>query len=221
MKPSVHLPMPILVSTVLLACTNAVRSVELSKPTALTADSDVAAKSTPTLVVSSTLVSSATDVPSVDTAARYETFALAGEQAQEVAAFMNFIRAYDNGRLEEALAWLTVGVDISDCDYQEVGVIQFRGKSQVAEWLRERLSEHDQLIVSHVYNENPDPVSGGHVIGVEYSRRTSTTLEQLGFGEGIKPKGGSKVVFEAESALIQAFANGPAGGDPNFCRPGK
>lgn len=158
------------------------------------------------------------EAPMQDTPVRNEAFVLTGEQALEVAVFMNFIRAYNNGHLDEALALLSEDVAISDCDYREVKAVEFGGISQAAEWLRQHISEHDRLIVSQIYNENPGR-GGRHVIGVEYSRRSDTTLESLGFPQGIKPKLASKVVFEAGTALIQAFANGPLEGDSNFCRP--
>lgn len=148
------------------------------------------------------------------------TFSLTAQQAQEVTAFMEFIRAYNTGQLEEALALLDEHAGVSDCDYQAVKVILFRGKSQAAEWLRQRIADHDHLEVSGIYDENPDRSSGEHVIEVEYARRTSTTLAKLGFVDGITPKLASKVIFAPEPTLIASFANGPYGGDPKLCRPG-
>lgn len=147
------------------------------------------------------------------------TFDLTAEQAQEVAVFIEFIRAYNAGQLQTALAFLDENVGVSDCDYQNIKVITFRGKSQVAKWLQQRISDHDQLEVSHIENENPDPSSGRHVMAVTYARRTSMTLAKLGFSDGITPTLGSKVIFTAEPTLIQSFANGPYGGDPELCHP--
>ena len=73
--------------------------------------------------------------------------------------------------------------------------------------------------VNRIYDENPDP-TGQNVIGVEYSRRASTTLVELGFIEGITPKLAAKVVFAVEPTLIKAFSNGPGGGNSSSCRPG-
>lgn len=160
-----------------------------------------------------------TDFPSAATETVHETFTLTESQAREVSVFMDFIRAYNEGQLDQALAFLSDDIIGSDCDYQNVKVISFRGKSEAAEWLRDRMSEYDRLEVSQIYNHNPDS-SGEHVIGVSYSRRSNTTLESLGFPEGITLSLGSKVVFDADTALIKAFANGPFGGDPEMCRPG-
>lgn len=148
------------------------------------------------------------------------TFDLTAEQAQEVAVFIEFIQAYNIGQLQAALTLLAENVGVSDCDYQNIKVVTFQGKSQVAGWLQQRIADRDQLEVSQIDNENPDPSSGRHVIGVTYSRRTSTTLAQLGFEEGITPTLASKVIFTSEPTLIQSFANGPYGGDPKLCRPG-
>ena len=147
------------------------------------------------------------------------TFNLTAEQAQEVAVFIEFIRAYNNGRLDEALALLAENVGVSDCDYLNIKVITFQGKSQVAEWLQQRISDHDQLEVSRIENENPDPSFGRHVISVAYARRKSMTLAKLGFKDGITPMLETKVIFTSEPTLIQSFANGPYGGDPELCRP--
>jgi hypothetical protein len=148
------------------------------------------------------------------------TFDLTAEQAQEVAVFMNFIRAYNNGRLDKALASLSDNVGVSDCDYQNIKVVTFQGKSQVAGWLQQRISDHDWLEVSRIENENPDPGTGRHVIGVVYAHRKSMTLSKLGFSDGITSMLVSKVIFTSGPALIQSFANGPYGGDPTLCRPG-
>ncbi len=64
------------------------------------------------------------------------TFHLTAEQVQEVAVFIEFIRAYNNGRLDEALVLLAENVEVRDCDYQNMKVITFRGKSPVTVWLQ-------------------------------------------------------------------------------------
>jgi hypothetical protein len=147
------------------------------------------------------------------------TFDLTAEQAQEVSIFMNFIHAYNHGRLDEALALLSDNVGVSDCDYKNIKVVTFQGKSQVTKWLQQHMADHDRLEVSHIFNENPDPSSGRHVIEVTYSRRTSMTLAKLGFNSGITPMLASKVIFTSQPTLIQSFANGPYGGDSELCRP--
>ncbi len=196
-------------------------SAELDKALRpLPAEMNKASSPTSILFPSPTPTSTMTDVPNAATQTSRETFTLSGEQAQEIAVFMDFLRAYNNGRLDEALALLAEDVGVSDCDYQNIKVVTFQGKLQAADWLRQRISDHDRLEVSRIANENPDPGSGRHVIGVEYSRRTSLTLAKLGFGDGITPRLASKVIFTPEPALIQSFANGPYGGGPEPCRPG-
>jgi hypothetical protein len=120
---------------------------------------------------------------------------------------MNFIRAYNAGQLDEALGLLSEHVVGSDCDYRNGAEVQFRGRSKAADWYGERLSDNDRMIVSQIFDQNPDP-SGAHVIGVDFSRRTSRTLAELGFEEGIVPAGGAKVGFATKPTLIMAFANG-------------
>jgi len=149
------------------------------------------------------------------------TFDLTAEQALEVAVFMNFIHAYNHGQLDQALALLSDNVGVSDCDYQTIKVVTFQGKSQVKEWLQQHMTDHDQLEVGRISNENQDPSSGQHVIEVTYSHRRSMTLANLGFKDGIIPMLASKVIFTTEPTLIQSFANGPYGGDLTLCRPGK
>jgi hypothetical protein len=142
-------------------------------------------------------------------------FSVAARQAEEVAIIVGFLRAYNRGHLDDALAFLDDAVQVSDCDYQAVRPVGFMGKLQATEWLRQRIADHDQLILKRILNENPDDEL---VAGVEYARRTSTTLQQLGFADGITPKSATKVVFTTDPMRIGAFANGPIGGDPSSCQ---
>lgn len=185
---------------------------------ALTACRTAPSQPIPAVLVTTTFNTQITPTISA-TSQLNNTYNLTAEQAQEITVFMNFIHAYNNGQLDEALALLAENVSVSDCDYQRVKVITFQDKPQATEWLEQHISDHDQLEVSRIENENPDPISGRHVIGVVYVRRTSTILRQLGFSEGIRPTLESKVVFTSEPTLIQSFANGPYGGDPKLCRP--
>lgn len=186
---------------------------------ALTACATAASQPTPGILV--TTISNTPITSKINaTSQPKNTFNLTAEQAQEITVFMNFIQAYNNGRLHEALALLAENVSVSDCDYQRVKVITFQDKPQATEWLEHRISDHDQMEVSRIENENPDPASGRHVIGVVYARRTSTILTKLGFSEGITPTLASKVIFTSKPTLIQSFANAPYGGDPELCRSG-
>ena len=185
---------------------------------ALTACVTSRPQSAPTIPVTTTFATLI--APEIDAASQQNnTFDLTFEQAQEVAIFIEFIQAYNTGQLQAALALLAENVGVGDCDYQNIRVVTFQGKSQVAGWLQQRISDHDQLEISRIENENPDPSCGRHIIEVTYSLRTSMTLAKLGFGDGIMPTLGSKVIFTTEPTLIQSFANGPYGGDPTLCRP--
>jgi len=132
---------------------------------------------------------------------------------------MVWLDAYNAGRVEAALVLMADNAGISDCDYRAVHVITADGKEALRQWLVDRAADHDQLIVDHIFNENPDPASGSHVIGVVYARRTSDTLRALGFGSGIDPRSATKVVFTSTDDRIRSFANGPFGGDQQLCRP--
>jgi hypothetical protein len=101
-----------------------------------------------------------------------------------VAVFIEFIRAYNAGQLQSELALLAEDMSVSDCDYENIKVITFQGKSQVAEWLQQRISDHDQLEISHIYNENPDPSSSSmssesrmHLVQVQLSRDWDSVME--------------------------------------------
>ena len=208
----------VVLSVVITSCARTTGPVQL--PSASPASP---ATMTPTHVPPSasplpTATLSATDIPSARLEAGHDTFSMTGEQAQEVAVFMAFLHAYNNGQFEEALASLSEHVIGSDCDYRNVKTILFRGKSQAADWLRERQSESDHLLVSQIYDQNPDP-SGAHVLGVTFSKRTSRTLTALGFADGITLLGGAKVVFETKPTLISVFANASVGGGARMCRP--
>jgi hypothetical protein len=144
-------------------------------------------------------------------------FHLNAAQSQEVTVFMEFVRAFNAGQLDAALALMDEQVGGSDCDFANVKIVMFRGKTEVAEWLRERFADHDQLQVGEILNENPSEPVG--VIGVEWARRTSNTLARFGFTQGIQPHLGAKVVFSTNPIRISAFANSPypnnSGCDPN------
>jgi hypothetical protein len=132
--------------------------------------------------------------------------------AEEVGAILTFIRAYNAGNLDAAVAVLDDRIGVSDCDYQRVRPIAFMGKTAVTDWLRQRMADHDQLTVEEI------EVSGD-ALGIVYSRRTSDTLRKLGFPNGIQPSAGTKVVVTSDRKHLATFANGPVGGDPAVCRP--
>jgi hypothetical protein len=134
-----------------------------------------------------------------------------------VGTLVAFLDAYNAGRVDAALALLTSEVSTSDCDYRAARVTFANGSEAVRQWLRDRAGNHDQLVLQSVRNENPDPSSGSHVVGVAYARRTSDTLRSLGFANGVEPQAATKVVFTSSDDRIRTFANGA---NDQLCRPG-
>jgi hypothetical protein len=133
-------------------------------------------------------------------------------QTAEAGIAIAFIRAYNASDLPAAAALLDDRVVASDCDYQRGRPIGFTGKLAVVDWLRQRMADHDQLMISKID-------VGGGAVGIGYGRRTSDTLRTLGFPDGIRPISATKVLFTSDRKHIAAFANGPVGGDPESCRP--
>lgn len=147
------------------------------------------------------------------------TFDLTAQQAQEVRVVVQFIDAFNAQRFAEAMALFGPDPVVSDCDYRRIKAVEFTGRREVANWLRERFADHDRLEISRVANQNPDQPVG--VVAVEYARRTSDTLRALGFGAGIEPQLATKVLLTNRGPVsIRTFANGPVGGSPESCRPG-
>jgi hypothetical protein len=140
-------------------------------------------------------------------------FTVNAAQAREVAAVVEFLRAFNAGRQGEALALFGDEPVVSDCDYRAARTAEFHGRAAVAGWLRRRAADHDRLTLAGISDENPEQPVG--VVGVEYERRTSDTLRALGFAAGIVPRVATKVVFTAEGR-IGRFVNG---GGADLCRP--
>lgn len=105
------------------------------------------------------------------------TFSVNDAQAREVAAVVEFVRAYNSGRVNDALAVLRADAGVTDCDYRRVAVTRAVGKAQIARWLRQRFADKDRLTLGRIYNENPE---GRLLVGVEFVRRASKTLRALG-----------------------------------------
>lgn len=149
-------------------------------------------------------------------------FRVTAGQARGVATVIAFLQAYNAGQRDAALALLTDDVVGSDCDYWEGRVILFEGKERATTWLRERIAEHDQLLLGAIENAHVDQREGGsgaHVVAVTYARRSSDSLRARGFPDGITPDVGTKVVFTRADDRIGAFANGPGGGPAELCQP--
>jgi len=116
-------------------------------------------------------------------------------------------------------------VGANDCDYKHIESVGFRGRLGVATWLRERFADRDRMTMSsmRLIDRAPDSdVAGPSPVGatVEYARRTSKTLQALGFPRGIKPQGATKIGFTTAGPVrMTQFANGPGTGDPMVCKP--
>lgn len=89
-----------------------------------------------------------------------------------------FFDAYNARQLDAALALMDEQGQISDCDFRANRQVLFKGKRQMADWLRQRFADHDQLIVRKID-------AGNSVAGVDFASRTSDTLRHLGYPDGI------------------------------------
>jgi hypothetical protein len=105
----------------------------------------------------------------------------------------------------------------SDCDFKHVRGLRFEGRRAIARWLRQRFADRDQLTISRIYDKNPEQPLG--VVIIEYARRTSDTLRELGYPRGIVPQFASKVAIDGRAGRLKliAFANGPGGGPDPAC----
>jgi hypothetical protein len=151
-------------------------------------------------------------------ASRPAPYSLAGRQAQEVAVTIRFVNAFNAHKLQQALATFAPNGGGSDCDYRHVRVVTFKGRREIAAWLRKRFADDDHLGIARLWNGNAAQPVG--VLGIEWAARKSKTLRRLGLPHGIVPQQSAKVVFAPGfQPRIIAFANGPVGADPSFCRP--
>jgi hypothetical protein len=180
----------------------------------------------PTAVPASAFAVAGSAMPSTSSAALRAsptplplTFQTSAQQARMVATLVAFLDAFNAGRVEVAVALFAANVTISDCDYRAVRVITATGAEAAGQWLRERVADHDQLVLGSVRNDNPDAATGSHVVGVTFTRRASDTLRSLGFANGIAPGLAAKVGFTSTDDRINGFGNGPFGGSAESCRP--
>jgi hypothetical protein len=151
-------------------------------------------------------------------ASRPEPYSLVGRQAQEVAVTIRFVNAFNAHNLRQALATFAPDAGGSDCDYRHVQVALFKGRREIAAWLRERFADDDHLGIARLSNGSAAQPVG--VLVAEWAIRKSKTLRRLGFAGGIVPQLSAKVVFtRGFRPRIVAFANGPGGGNSSLCRP--
>lgn len=151
-------------------------------------------------------------------ASRPAPYSLVGRQAQEVAVTIRFVNAFNAHTLQQALTTFAPNAGGSDCDYRHVQVVTFKGRREIAAWLRKRFADDDHLGIARLWNGNAAQPVG--VLAAEWAIRKSKTLRRLGFPHGIVPQLSAKVVFtRGFPPRIIGFANGPGGGDPSICRP--
>lgn len=139
-------------------------------------------------------------------------FRVGALSARFVATTVTFVDAFNAGRLDDVLALVADDVVGGDCDLGDGSLVTFNGKASFAAWLRGRIADHDRLEIQSIFNENPDPSTGGRVVGVEWAGRTSDALRARGLAEGLGPHGAAKVVFTADGRRIRAWNNGSAEG---------
>jgi hypothetical protein len=144
---------------------------------------------------------------------------LTARQARGVTVVVQFLDALNAGNFRRALGSFTNDprivrdLGVSDCDYRRRKSVLYRGRRQVAAWLRQRIADRDRLTMSSIRLLTTDPpTTYDRGAAVEYSRRTSKTLQALGFPRGIQPKLASKIVFTRKGSVrMTVFAN--AGND--------
>ncbi len=141
------------------------------------------------------------------------------QQAQEVAVLIEFIQAYNAGRVSTALSLFGPPWHWSDCDYRHVVVLVGQDETALRRWLQQRAADHDRLDIGSITVGTVQE----QVLGVAFKRRTSDTLRALGRPQGIAPALSAKVIFDGRAGLtarpsIAQFANGPYGGSLDSCR---
>jgi len=141
------------------------------------------------------------------------------QQSQEVAVLIEFIRAYNAGRVSTALSLFGPEYNWSDCDYRHVAVLVGRDKASLRRWLEGRAADHDRLGIGRIMVGTEQE----QVLDVTFKRRTSDTLRALGRPQGIVPVLGAKVVFDGRAGVtarpsMLGFVMGPYGGSLDSCR---
>jgi hypothetical protein len=194
---------------ILVACSSAVSRSE-ERPTPM-----------PTLPPSPTVSPTPEPQPTATFPPVTPTLDLANGEGKEGARLvLAFINAFNAGRLDEAADLLDDDAGASDCNWDtrtDIDIPRGGGnKDKVVEWLRQRLADHDQLIVSRILQGSDSP----NAFGVHFVRRTSDTLRRLGFPDGLNNIGPAKVILTFDYKHILNFALGPGPqGDKSTCYP--
>ncbi len=144
---------------------------------------------------------------------------LDARQAREVAVLIEFIQAYNAGRVSTALSLFAPPWVWSDCDYRHAVVLVGQDRASLRRWLQQRAADHDRLDIGRISVGTMQE----QVLGVTFKRRTSGALRALGRPQGIAPALSAKVIFDGRTGMtarpsILEFANGPHGGSLASCR---
>jgi hypothetical protein len=92
--------------------------------------------------------------------------------------------------------------------------VAFYLRTAVARWLRERAHDRDRLTVRSIRLLGKQPAGAA----ISYTRRSSDTLKQLGFPDGIEPMNETKLGFTTLGPVrFTFFTNATGNGRP--CAP--
>lgn len=125
-------------------------------------------------------------------------------QAQQIATVNGFFEAYNAGHRDEALAFFDADAVFSDCDYREQRQIGTANQITVADWLTQRIADHDQFVIERIVITPQSSTA----LGVVYARRTNDTLRSLGQPDGIEPQLATKIILTADGRRIGVFSHG-------------
>jgi len=152
------------------------------------------------------------------------TFSVTRVQAQEIAAVVGFIHAYNHADLKAALTYLAKmprsgqsTTTATDCDYRRRTTKVYVFRRGFKRWLKQRFADHDRLTFGRILDKNPAQPIG--VVGVEYARRQSDTLRKLGYPKGIVPQIAQKLPFVFKRGVpkfpVFGLASTPPTATPN------
>jgi hypothetical protein len=119
-------------------------------------------------------------------------------QASGVSMVVRFLAAYNAGKLAAARAHFTNApnfvryVGVNDCNYKKRRIDGLRSRSAVGTWLRSRFVDRDRMTLAEIHaaysTTGTGTTASDAAAVVRYARRTRTSLEQLGFPQGIAPR---------------------------------
>jgi hypothetical protein len=132
-------------------------------------------------------------------------FSIASPQALQVSNLVRFLAAFNSGDINGALSMVSDDIFVGDCDYAKGETVNYRGRAEVINWLRERAADGDRIETEGFFNQSPD----GNAIGVIGVKRRSGALAIRRFPQGIQYEGTPKVAFRSDGLII-GFVYGSA-----------